>query len=103
MKEVSPESNKNSGNNGEQFQELLRDIDNLLEIPVRIDVVVGRKMAKIREILELEPGYIFDLKRSGGESLMIYLSDVYFGKGEVTVIEDTFGVRLTEINDPRKV
>jgi len=34
---------------------------------------------------------------------MIYLSDVFFAKGEVTVIEDTFGVRITEIVDPRKV
>jgi flagellar motor switch protein FliN/FliY len=85
------------------FAELIRDLDNYLEIPIRIDVLIGTRLVKIRELLNLEAGYILDLKRSAGESLIIGLNNVHFAKGEVTVIEDTFGVRITEINDPRKV
>ncbi len=85
------------------FDGLIKNLDNFLEIPIAINVLIGTRMVKIRELLALEPGYILDLKRSAGENLMIYLNNVNFAKGEVTVIEDTFGVRITEINDPRKV
>jgi flagellar motor switch protein FliN len=85
------------------FDVLIKDLDNFLEIPIGVNVLIGTRMVKIHEFLALEPGYILDLKRSAGENLMIFLNDIYFAKGEVTVIEDTFGVRITEINDPRKV
>lgn len=86
-----------------EFAGLIRDLESYLEIPIRIDVLIGTRHVKIRELLNLEPGFILDLKRSAGESLIIALNGVSFAKGEVTVIEDTFGVRITEINDPRKV
>lgn len=87
----------------EVFSSLIKDLDDFVELPIPINVVIGSRRVKIRELLGLEPGVILDLRRSAGENLMIYLSDIFFAKGEVTVIEDTFGVRITEIVDPRKV
>lgn len=85
------------------FEVLIRDMEDFVEIPIRLNVLIGTRMVKIRDLLALEAGSILDLKRSAGENLMIYLNKTFFAKGEVTVIEDTFGVRITEINDPRKV
>ena len=96
------ESNRNQEYEA-SFQEVIRELEDFLEIPVRVHVLIGQRRVRVRDLLDFEPGYILDLKRSAGESLMIALEDVYFAKGEVTVIEDTFGVRITEINDPRKV
>ncbi len=85
------------------FSKLSGDFEDFLEIPIPVNVLIGIRRIKVRELLGLRPGTIIDLKRSAGESLMIFLHDSYLAKGEVTVIEDTFGVRITEINDPRKV
>jgi flagellar motor switch protein FliN/FliY len=87
----------------DSFKILLKEFADFVEIPIKVNVVIGERKIKVRELLNFEPGHILDLKRSAGESLMIYLKDTFFAKGEVTVIEDTFGVRITEINDPRKV
>jgi len=87
----------------EAFKKYIKQFEDFLEIPIDVSVIIGKRNIKVRELLEFEPGHILDLKRSAGESLMIFLKEVFFAKGEVTVIEDTFGVRITEINDPRKV
>jgi flagellar motor switch protein FliN/FliY len=103
MTAPEPVANEPRGGYDPAFAKLIQDLDNYLELPIRIDVLIGTRLVKIRELISLEPGYILDLKRSAGESLIIGLNNVHFAKGEVTVIEDTFGVRITEINDPRKV
>ncbi len=87
----------------DSFKLLLEEFSDFIEIPIKVNVVIGERKIKVRDLLNFEPDHILDLKRSAGESLMIYLENTFFAKGEVTVIEDTFGVRITEINDPRKV
>lgn len=85
------------------FKTLIREFEDFVEVPINVNVIIGKRMVKVSDLLDFKPGYILDLKRSAGESLLIYLGETFFAKGEVTVIEDTFGVRITEINDPRKV
>ncbi|MCP4219387.1 MAG: hypothetical protein GY765_32430 [bacterium] len=87
----------------ESFQKAITELEDFIEIPLQVNVLIGKKQVKIRELLEFAPGSLLVLKRSAGESLLIYLGDTFFAKGEVTIIEDTFGVRITEINDPRRV
>lgn len=87
----------------DSFNAAIKELDDFLEIPIRVNVIIGRKQVKLRELLEFEPGSLLVLNRSAGESLLIYLEDTFFARGEVTIIEDTFGIRITEINDPRKV
>jgi len=85
------------------FAEAIREFDDFIEIPIRVNVLVGKNMVTLKELLDLEPGSLLGLKRSAGESLLIYLEDTFFARGEVTVLDDTFAVRITGINDPRKV
>jgi len=87
----------------ESFNAAIQELDDFLEVPIRLNVIIGKKLVTVRELLDLEPGSLVVLTRSAGESLLIQLGETFFAKGEVTIIEDTFGVRITEINDPRKV
>jgi len=85
------------------FKEAIREFDDFIEVPIRVNVLIGKNMVTLQELLDLEPGSLLELNRSAGKSLSVYLEDTFFAKGEVTVLNDTFAVRITEINDPRKV
>lgn len=99
---VLADLNKNSVYE-EAFSIIIKELEDFVEVPIRVNVLLGQRQVKIRDLLDFAPGYLLDLKRSAGESLLVFLEDVFFAKGEVTIIEDTFGVRITEIHDPRKV
>jgi flagellar motor switch protein FliN/FliY len=105
---MNPDKFELPGNNklddGEKIcEEALQELDDFIEIPIRVNVLIGKKPVTLNELLNLEPGSLLALNRPAGESLLIYLEDTFFAKGEATVVEDTFAVRITEINDPRKV
>lgn len=72
-------------------------IDLVGDIPVEITVELGRTHKKISEILEFGQGTVVELDKLVGESLNIYANGKYIAKGEVVVIDDNFGVRVTEI------
>jgi len=105
---MNPDKFELPGNNklddGEKIcEEAIQEMEDFIEIPIRVNVLIGKKLVTLNGLLNLEPGSLLMLNRSAGESLLIYLEDTFFAKGEVTVVEDTFAVRITEINDPRKV
>ncbi len=60
-------------------------------------VELGRKTKSIHEILDFAPGTIIELNRIAGEPIDILVNGKYVAKGEVVVIEESFGVRITEI------
>lgn len=74
-------------------------IDLVGDIPVEITVELGRTVKKIGEILEYGPGTVIELDKLVGEPLNIYANGKYIAKGEVVVIDDNFGVRITDINN----
>ncbi len=85
------------------FKELVKEWEDFLDLKVNVFVELGRKKMTVREFLELDIGSIVDLRKSAGESMDIYINGSYFGKGEVTVIENTFGLRITEIYDRKEI
>lgn len=72
------------------------------EIPIEVSVELGRTMRTIGEILDYGPGTIIELEKLLGEPLDIYANGKMIAKGEVVVIEDNFGVRVTEIVHPSR-
>lgn len=72
------------------------------EIPVEITVELGKTTKKIGEILEYGPGTIVELDKLVGEPLNIYANGKFIAKGEVVVIDDSFGTRITDIVNPYK-
>lgn len=77
---------------------------NLVEdIPVEITAELGRATKHIGEILEYGPGTIIELDKLVGEPLNIYANGKFIAKGEVVVIDDNFGIRITDIPNPYKI
>ena len=77
-------------------------IDLVGDIPVELTVELGRTNKKIAEILEFSQGTVVELNKLVGESLDIYANGKYIAKGEVVVIDDNFGVRVTDIENINK-
>jgi len=84
------------------FEEVIGDLIFFKEIVVPLSIELGRTTIDIRTFLDLEPGSIIELKKSAGETLDVYANNYLVMKSEVTVIEDSFGLRITEISNPWK-
>ncbi|WP_413300415.1 flagellar motor switch phosphatase FliY [Bacillus sp. 1P10SD] len=76
------------------------NIDMLFDIPLEITVELGRTKMQIRKILELGPGAVIQLDKLAGEPVDILANHKLIAKGEVVVIEESFGVRITDIVSP---
>lgn len=79
---------------------LPRGIDMILDIPLDITVELGRVRMLIKDVLELASGSIVELDRVAGEPIDVLVNGRLIARGEVVVIEDNFGIRLTEIISP---
>lgn len=74
-----------------------RNLDLLMDIPLQVTVELGRTKRSVKEILELSSGSIIELDKLAGEPVDILVNQKLIAKGEVVVIDENFGVRLTEI------
>lgn len=78
----------------------LENIEMILDVPMSVTVELGRVKKKIKDILEFNTGSVIVLDRPAGETVDILVNGKCIGKGEVVVIDDNYGVRITEINMP---
>lgn len=74
-----------------------QNLDFLLDIPLKVSVELGRSSMIIDKMLQLTQGSVVELDKSAGETVDIYVNDKLLGKGEVIVVNERFGVRITEI------
>jgi flagellar motor switch protein FliN/FliY len=72
----------------------------LMDVPLQVTVELGRTKKLIREILDLGPGSVVELDKLAGEPVDVYVNTKLIAKGEVVVIDENFGVRITEIVNP---
>lgn len=73
------------------------NIDLIMDVPLEVTVELGRTNKSISDILDLGPGKIIELDKIAGEPIDVLVNGKYVAKGEVVVIEESFGVRITEI------
>jgi len=73
------------------------NIEIIMDVPLEVTVELGRTKKKIKEILEFVPGTIVELDRLSGESIDIMVNGKFVAKGEVVVIDENFGIRITDI------
>ncbi|MDE7061649.1 MAG: flagellar motor switch protein FliN, partial [Lachnospiraceae bacterium] len=73
------------------------NIDLIMDVPLEVTVELGRTSKSIQDILDFAPGTIIELNKIAGEPIDILVNGKYVAKGEVVVIEESFGVRITEI------
>jgi flagellar motor switch protein FliN/FliY len=73
------------------------DIELLLDVPLQVTVELGRTQLRIRNVLELVPGSIIELEKLAGEPVDVLVNGRQIARGEVVVIDEEFGVRITDI------
>ncbi|WP_033135911.1 flagellar motor switch protein FliN [Aeromonas finlandensis] len=74
-----------------------RKLDTILDIPVTIAMEVGRSQISIRNLLQLNQGSVVELDRVAGEPLDVLVNGTLIAHGEVVVVNDKFGIRLTDV------
>ncbi|WP_027183780.1 flagellar motor switch protein FliN [Desulfovibrio inopinatus] len=80
--------------------EYRRDLDFILDIPLDVSAELGRTKLLINELLQLGQGSVIELNKLAGEPLEIYVNGKLVARGEAVVINEKFGVRLTDIISP---
>lgn len=83
--------------NGNPVIPLQENIDLIKNVPLEVTVELGRTLKSIQEILDFAPGTIIELNKIAGEPIDVLVNGKYVAKGEVVVIEESFGIRITEI------
>ena len=73
------------------------NIDLIMDVPLEVTVELGRTNKSIKEILDFSPGTIIELNKLAGEPIDVLVNGKFVAKGEVVVIEENFGIRVTEI------
>ncbi|RKR06095.1 flagellar motor switch protein FliN/FliY [Kushneria sinocarnis] len=77
-----------------------RDLDMIMEIPVTLSVELGRTRLTIRELLDLAKGSVVELEGLAGEPMNILINGYLIAQGEVVVVDDKYGIRVTDIITP---
>ena len=82
------------------FEQVVAEVMPFIETPLLLEIQLGQTRMTIRELLELETGSLVELKKSAGEPMDVLCKERVLIRGEVTVLEDSLGLRVTEILDP---
>ena len=77
-----------------------QSLDFILDIPLTVTVELGRSRMAIREILQLSQGSVVELSKFAGEPLEVLVNEKLIARGEVVVVNEKFGIRLTDIISP---
>lgn len=79
---------------------MLNELDMILDIPVQISVELGRTKITIKNLLQLAHGSVVELDAMAGEPMDVLVNGTLIAQGEVVVVNDKFGIRLTDIITP---
>src|SRR5881394_3426805 len=78
----------------------VHSLDFILDIPLKVTVELGRTRMSVRDILQLAQGSVVELSKFAGEPLEVLVNDKLIARGEVVVVNEKFGIRLTDIISP---
>jgi flagellar motor switch protein FliN/FliY len=96
--------NQNAGNANAPTsrgpQPPVQSLDFILDVPLKLTVELGRSRMAVREILQLAQGSVVELTKFAGEPLEVLVNDKLIARGEVVVVNEKFGIRLTDIISP---
>jgi len=76
------------------------NLDVILDVPVTLSMEVGRTRIPIRNLLQLNQGSVVELERAAGEPLDVFVNGTLIAHGEVVVVNEKFGIRLTDVVSP---
>jgi flagellar motor switch protein FliN/FliY len=78
------------------------NMEMLMSVNLQVSVELGRARMTVRQVLELQNGSVIELNRAAGEAVDIYVNGHMLARGEVVVVDDKFGVRITELIAQKK-
>lgn len=78
----------------------IHNLDFILDIPLRVSVELGRTKILVRDLLQLGQGSVVELSKFAGEPLELLVNEKLIARGEVVVVNEKFGLRLTDIISP---
>jgi len=93
--DIFPSFGGGTGNDG-----MMNELDMILDIPVQITVELGRTKITIKNLLQLAHGSVVELDAMAGEPMDVLVNGTLIAQGEVVVVNDKFGIRLTDIITP---
>jgi flagellar motor switch protein FliN/FliY len=74
------------------------EIGHILDVPFQVEVELDRRILSVAEILQLKHGSVIKMTRSAGENIDVVIGGSLIGFGEIVIIEDLMGVRITDFN-----
>ena len=98
--EAQPKDFEQFSSGGAEKSGTLSDYNMILDIPVHLTVELGRTKIAIRNLLQLGHGSVVELDAMAGEPLNVFVNGTLIAQGEVVVVNDKFGIRLTDIVTP---
>ena len=87
-------------NEASSYEKTMEETCHFLDIPMRVTIQLGNRNMKVRDILQLQANSIVDLPQSAGENVDILINERVIAFGEVTELEGSTGIRLTDFNTP---
>lgn len=75
---------------------VLEELARFSDIPMNVDIELDRRIMTVRDILELQPGSVIKMSRSAGENIDVLVGGTLIGFGEIVIIEEAVGVRITD-------
>jgi flagellar motor switch protein FliN len=94
------ENNETASSIGESCNNGKCDLDIILDIPLNVTVELGKVKMPVNELLQLGQGSIIELSKQVGEPLDIYVNNKLVAKGEVVILDEKFGIRVSDIINP---
>ncbi len=85
---------------GPAIDEKIKKLDLILDIPLRVSVELGRTKMLVNDLLQLGQGSVIELNKLAGEPLEVLVNEKLVARGEVVVVNEKFGIRLTDIISP---
>ena len=85
---------------GVELQKDMRNLDFLLDVPLQLSVEVGRSKLLIKDLLQIREGSVIELDKLAGEPLDVYVNSRLIARGEAVMVNDKFGLRLTDVVSP---
>jgi flagellar motor switch protein FliN len=93
-------SESRTANETSPHEKNMEELHHFLDIPIKISIQLGNRTMRVRDILQLQPSSIVELPKSAGENVDIIMNDRLIAFGEVMEMEQSAGIRLTDLNHP---
>ncbi len=86
----------------EHLEEKIRSLDRILDIPMQVSVELGRTRMPVKDVIQLSQGSVIELSKTVGDHLEIFVNQKLIARGEVVVVNEKFGIRISEILSPQE-